>query len=504
MMLRNYRIFEAFSYRFSKSFFSHKAKIWVLLLAVAVHLQTSGAVAEEFIQLPGVIHVHSSFSSGDHTFKELVDMAQEKSLEVLIPTDHDMVAMEYGIFPLRNILKKRVEMKSVLQAGAQKYLEEIEAINKEQNRVLIVPGVQTSPFYYWTGSPFQGDLTAHDYQKELLLIGMTNPADYLNLPLLHRGFSKTYVKNYLTRFLILLFALLSGLYLAFQKGTYRYFGFAICAASLILLVNHHPFQSSRFDPNYGNQGIQPYQDLIDYVGARKGLVFWSHPEALAAAGGVKMGLVTLQTEPYPDALVQSKNYTGFAGLYGELTKVNEPGRQWDQVLLEYCEEKRPQPVWAIAEADFHKPKNEGGAVDIDSYQTVFLVRSKGTQAVLDALSSGKIYAVRKGTNARLILNRFQVGSKGYKVLANMGEKLNSVSQPEIHIGVSASDHGEHPVKLTLVRRGKVFKEIEAKTPVEITIQDEEGWEGISYYRLEVDGKTEGEILSNPIFVSREQ
>lgn len=481
---------------------SKSTGIFLSIFLSMIFFHSASSKAEELIQVPGVIHVHSSFSSGSHTLKELTDMAQEKGLEVLIPTDHDLVAMEYGIWPLRNILKKRVEMKSVLQTGPQTYLEEIERINKDQSRVLVLPAVQSSPFYYWTGSPFQGDLTAHDYQKELLLIGMTDPEDYLNLPLLHRGFSKEYTTDYLPRVLVLSIALLSGVYLFFQKGKYRYFGIAVGAASLILSINHHPFQSSRFDPYYGNREIQPYQDLIDYGAARKGLVFWAHPEALAGTGGVKMGVVTLQTEPYPDALIESKNYTGFAGLYGESTKADDPGRQWDQVLVEYCEGKRAQPVWAIAEADFHKRKDAGGAVEIDSYQTVFLVRSKGSKEVLDALSSGKVYAVRKGADVRLILNRFQIGSKGHKIIANMGEKLNTRSEPEIHIRVSASDSGEHPVKLVLVRRGRVYKEIEAKTPVEADLQDEDDWEGISYYRLEVDGKNAGEILSNPIFVSK--
>ena len=62
------------------------------------------AAAEDFIQVPGVIHVHTTFSSGDYSLEQLVDMAKQKGIEVLIPTDHDLVAMEYGIFPLQNIL----------------------------------------------------------------------------------------------------------------------------------------------------------------------------------------------------------------------------------------------------------------------------------------------------------------------------------------------------------------------------------------------------------------
>ena len=64
-------------------------------------------VAGEFIQLAGVIHVHSTYSSGRYSIEELVAKAGEKHLEVLVLTDHDLVAMEYGLFPFRNLIKKR-------------------------------------------------------------------------------------------------------------------------------------------------------------------------------------------------------------------------------------------------------------------------------------------------------------------------------------------------------------------------------------------------------------
>ena len=457
--------------------------------------------AEDLKQVPGVIHAHTTFSSGEYSLEELVKIAEEKGIEVLIPTDHDLVVMEYGIFPLQNIIKKRVERKSIIKMGPEKYLEAIERINKDQKSVLVIPAVQSSPFYYWTGSPFRGDLTANDYRKELILVGMTHPDDYRNLPLLHRGFSKDYISAYLPRCIVFIISFLLGIYLSFQKGKYRFCGFGVVFLSVLMLINHHPYHSSRFDPYDGDQGIQPFQDVIDYVDARKGLVFWAHPESKYAASGVKMGPVTLQTNPYPDALLESTNYTGFSGLYGDWTTADTPGRQWDQALLEYCEEKRTKPVWIIAEADFHKKKSDGGVVGFDTFQTIFLAKNKKMQTILESFASGKIYALLKNGNVRLSLDRFQVGSKGYKVLANMGEKLNTPSEPEIHIRISASDKGTYPVKLTLIRRGRIYRSLEVKTPFETKLLDEDTWEGVSYYRLEVEGNP-GKVLSNPIFVSR--
>ena len=85
----------------------------------------------------------------------------------------------------RNLIKRREERPSVLLAGPENYLAEIERLNRQHQSVLIIPGVQSSPFYYWTGNPFGQGLTAHDFHKEVLVIGMSNPDDYYDLPLLH-------------------------------------------------------------------------------------------------------------------------------------------------------------------------------------------------------------------------------------------------------------------------------------------------------------------------------
>ena len=72
-----------------------KLKILSALL-LFLFLQTDTTSAQEISQLPGVIHIHTTFSSGHYSIEQLVSMAREKGLEVLVLTDHDLVAMEYG------------------------------------------------------------------------------------------------------------------------------------------------------------------------------------------------------------------------------------------------------------------------------------------------------------------------------------------------------------------------------------------------------------------------
>ena len=469
-----------------------------ILVAMLLGLQVAGpALADEYRQLPGVIHLHSTFSSGKYTLEQLVEKARQKQLEVLIPTDHDLVVMQYGLFPLRNLLKRREERPSVLSRGPESYLTEIKRLNDAQDEVIILPGVQSSPYYYWTGHPLKKNLTAHDYRKELLLIGMQSAEDYRKLPLLHNGFSTRYTAQRLPQAVSFLMAIGIGCFLFWQKGRFRIIGAVVAAAGLLLLVDQHPFQSSRFDPYQGPQGIEPYQETIDYVGRRNGLVFWAHPESKYARDGVSLGPVTLMTKPYANDLLVAQNYTGFSAVYGDTSTAVDAGRHWDQILMQYCRRERDRPVWGIAGADFHAEKK---GVALDTFQTVFLLRSKSAEAVREALAAGRMYAVRKESTERLVLDRFRIKDPGSGRVAQMGETLTVDGAVRIEGALSIDDSGRHHVEVLLIRWGKIWQRFAGKTPLAFEFVDRQKDVRKSYYRIVVHGRRIGKLVSNPIFV----
>ena len=471
---------------------------WIFFfVASALHAPCD---ADEFIQLPGIIHVHSTFSSGHYSLEELVEKAKQTGIEVLILTDHDWVVMEYGLFPFRNLIKKREERNSVLIMGPENYLSAISTLNQNQKDVMVIPGVQSSPFYYWTGSPFKGTLTAHEYRKELLVIGMKHPKDYENLPVLHRGFSTRYLNLFLPRGIVLFCAFLLSIYLFFQKGLLKGIGVFTGLFSLMLLINHLPFQGSRFDPYHGDRGILPFQELIDYVRKHKGLVFWAHPESQYTKAGIPMGSVLMTTQPYPDALLEAKNYTGFSAIYGDESTAAEPGKQWDQVLNNFCRDKRKRPPWAISGSDFHV---EQSSVELDTFQTIFLVRQKTIAAVLESLAKGRVYTVQKSNGIRLILDRFEIGSKDADKFAFMGSGIKLSGTPIVRINIASSDGAAHAVDVSLIRGGKQVKSFTGVTPLEILFEDHTPWSGKTFYRLDAKGETVGRLISNPIFAMKD-
>jgi hypothetical protein len=288
-------------------------------------------------------------------------------------------------------------------------------------------------------------------------------------------------------------------YLLLQKGNFRKVGFVIALLSIALMINHHPFKSSRFDPYHGNQGTAPYQEVIDYAKSRGGLVFWAHPESNYSRNGVQMGPIKMITEHYPDVLLDSRHYTGFAALYGDSSSAADAGGLWDKVLVDYCRGRRGQPVWAIAGADFHQEQN---GLDLDTFQTIFLIHAKRSQAVLQALEQGRFYAVQKSKDSRLSLDQFKIRDNSSDKVGIMGEKIYVTGTPILEGRISALDRGRQDVAISIVRGGKKTWSFAGQTPLDFHLVDQDGWKGKTFYRLDVKSKTGGHLLSNPIFVMR--
>jgi hypothetical protein len=230
------------------------------------------------------------------------------------------------------------------------------------------------------------------------------------------------------------------------------------------------------------------------------LVFWAHPESRYSKDGKQLGPISLVTKPYPEALIESVNYTGFSALYGDRITATAPGRHWDQALSAYCNGSRDHPVWGIAGSDFHRGKDGGGVVDLDSFQTIFLVQDKSAKAVLKALATGKMYAVRKGSSSRLLLEQFQITDKNGIIVAEMGDSVKVAGAVTVRGKITSSDNGEYLLEVALIRDGKPVHSITGPCPLAFRFVDTEDRVGKAFFRLTARGKETGTLLSNPIFV----
>ncbi len=454
----------------------------------------------EYIQVPGLIDVRTDFSDGAHTLEYLIKLAKKRGIDVLFINDHDRKVMEYGIRPFHNIIKKRVEEPSINKGGPENYLNMIDAASKKYPSSILIPGAESAPFYYWKGSYFKKNLTACDWERHLLIVGLEEPKDYKELPILHNGYSTKYILSSIpiASFFFLAF-LIVGLYMIKWKRIIRYSGIAIAVLALLLVINNHLSKSSPYDQYHGPQEISPYQLLIDYVNSRGGMVFWNHPETKSGKG--KLGPIFRDTPPYPQVLKESKNYSGFAALYGDSITITEPGNIWDKVLIEYCSGQRASPVWGISSADFHR---EGIAGEkLGNYPTFFLVKSKAKKDILDALKKGRMYACRGDADSpRLILEYFSISDSKSSQKVVMGEEIFSKGYPSINIRISTTDSEKgNSVTVRLIRSGNLLETFSAETPLSISFEDDFFEPGKKiYYRLDAVDKKGRKLVSNPIFV----
>lgn len=481
-----------------------KEFVFILIIAfIGVTIKSYAQANEhihEYIQVPGLIDLRTDFSDGAHTLEYLIKLAKKRGIDVLFINDHDRKVLEYGIRPFQTILKKRVEEPSINKKGPENYLNMIDAASKKYPDVILIPGAESAPFYYWKGSYFKKNLTVCDWERHLLIVGLEEPKDYKELPILHNGYSTKYILSSIPIASFLFLALLIvGFYVIRWKRIIRYSGIAISVFALLLLINNHLLKSSPYDQYHGPQEISPYQLLIDYVNSRGGMVFWNHPETLSGKG--KLGPIFRDTPPYPQVLIESTNYTGFAALYGDAITITEPGNIWDKVLIEYCSGRRENPVWGISSADFHR---EGGAGEkLGNYPTFFLVKSKTKKDILDALKKGRMYACRGDADSpRLILEDFSISDSKSSQKVVMGEEIFSKGYPSINIRISTTDSEKgNSITVRLIRSGNLLETFSTETPLNINFEDDFFEPGKKiYYRLDAIDKKGRKLVSNPIFV----
>jgi len=475
-----------------------------LLCPLPLPGQTKVAVEEHaprgYEATPALIDLRTTFSDGAYDPETLVAIAAGKGFRVLIFTDHDRMAMEYGLPPFRNIVKKRVELNAINRRGAAAYLQAIRDIQAKRPDMVLLPGTISAPFYYWTGSPLAGDLTAHDHERRLLTVGLERPEDIETLPVLHNVTLKDQLRAAWPALAAFALVALIGLPFLFQRGIWRLAGILLTMLGAALFFNTLFARPSPYNPYQGPQGVAPYQRFIDEVSARGGLTFWNYPET--RSGVRRLGPIRVSTPPYPQMLSEARDYTGFAAVYGDTATVTEPGNLWDLVLREYCAGFRRRPAWGIATSDYHSEGESGER--LGNFQTVLWLSERSPAAVLEALGKGRMYAARGRFPRVPRLEAFSVAAAHTDApRAISGEEIALTGPPRIRIALTAlgADGRGRSVRVRLIRSGTLIHTVQGPLPLAIDHTDAQAPAGEKiYYRMDMTG--EGRIVSNPIFVTR--
>lgn len=528
--------------------------LFVLLFFIGFARQSHGQ--DGYIRLNAAIHCDTEISGGKYSPDELALFFKEQKLDAAFITDHDHVTVEYGFFPFRNVFKYRHDRPSVHTFGAENYITKIKELNRQNSDVFIFPGIEAVPFYNWEGSLFQKNLRLKNWHRHVLVLGLDNAdiIEKLPSPINKQYGGYSFAKLFAGSLALASMAFLISIYLnihrrlknenqvrpnlelvknrtetmavtssgrlmkqtrdvlpysykiskypARKKSGFRArkisvkVGFIFC---MLVLVNNYPFKAQKYSQYEIDAGAQPYQDLIDYVNKNNGLVFWAHPEAENQADVWK---IEMNTAAYPELLLQTFNYTGFAIFWEGMKKVGRPGGIWDMVLNQYCAGKRKKPVWAIGELDF---EDENDPKLLRETLTSLWLREKSEAEILDALKKGRMFATRNFAGDFISLEKFFIQDKRGSAHAISGEELFCEAAPEVNIDFIINKTGEY--RLELIRNGKVIKNFQRTGGGEWKIQfsdSELPWDQKSYYRFLLYRNNWAVLASNPIFVKKER
>ena len=486
-----------------------------ILLSLAANLcLLASAQAEETLELlPALIHIHSSVSSGQNSLDALVEEAARHGTGAILLTENLLLRFEYGLFPLRNLVRRQIEYPSVLTYGIDRYLNLVREVGQRHPEVILIPGVEVVPHYLWTGSVFTKDLTMHNGQKNILVVGLERPEDYRGLPVIGNG--ATSRVGWESLLLLLPGTLVAlGVWRLKRKRVRRYQfggmtlserrtawgpGLVLLGLGLLLLANNFPFTVSRFD-QYHDPGLSPYQELIDYATRRGALSLWSFPEArdFSQHNFGDLGAVTTKTDPYPGDLLKTRGYTGFGAVYQQNVTATNPGGGWDQLLLEYAAGRRERPIWGIGELWYH-----GSEKRLTDVQTFLWVRERSQQGVLEAIRRGRMFAVQRPPEYSLLLRDFSLSQGESRHSAMSGDELRLEGQDPllVHIKLEASDGSHRPLRIDLIRSGTLIQRFNGETPFQTVYRDTPplGTDKI-FYRLKMTSPHR--LVSNPIFAQR--
>jgi len=475
------------------------------------------ALAEELMQVPLVMHIASSASDGRYSVADIVRIARENNIRVVIINERDLMRWEYGIWPLRNIIKKTVEYPSLFQYGLKRYLKEFEDIQRKNPDMVLIPGLESAPYYYWQGSIFKNNLSLRNWHKHILVIGLENAGAIRNMPVIGNPQGLIMPWTFKGVFFYLFFPvalIVLGAFCLYKKNCpypdrqrqhlvlfsckIRTCGIFFIAIGILFLANNYPFRDYKFDQYQGDLGILPYQNLIDYVNRNHGLTFWAHPDI---DNFQRTSRVMIETPEHSNDLLLSRGYTGFSVFYEGYKRVGIPGGIWDEVLGEYCKGKRKTPAWAIAGLSFDNRGKLGEY--IADCRTMLLLPGFNKSEVLNALRQGRMYALRGKDSSQFILDKFIVKAINTNSIETIGGELKLKVPPQIEISGRFLNGQTRYLTVKLIKNGFVIKTYDVVTPFDIFyLDDNPHKEKKSYYRLDIQG--DGLMLvSNPIFVDRE-
>lgn len=471
----------------------------------------------EYHNLLAAIHLDSQISGGDYSLRELADILNENKIDIGIFTDHDNMKIEYGLPFLRNFSFSQ-EKNSISTLGEEEYISRINSLRNHYGNLILLHGSEVIPYYFWEIDWESLTFKIMNFHKHLLVLGLETAEDYANLPSIKSGYKNNFSFWYLLN-IIPFITLWFGVkifrtvintqvrkygVLHDKKRGFKREGSIIIVLSVIYILNNFPYFVAPIYDQYEDSGEKPYQELIDYVNAKGGMVFWAHPEKSNNLDlGKTLGMnVRMQTKDYSNSLAQTTGWTGFATFWEGAKRTGSIGGIWDQQLKQFCLSNQENPTWSISELDF----DGGDPKNIAESLTLLYTHERDKKGVLKAIRKGRMVNFRNFAHTYLSFNEFSVkNSKDFKKIIGETLSLEKGENPVFRLDFDIDEKMKEKLTLFFIKDGKILEErILEKGENYFEIEDAEyTHRRKSFYRV-IIGKGEQKFfvfMTNPIFVS---
>lgn len=478
-----------------------------------VSSSASGARSEQRTLLRVCIHIDSAVSGGKYTIEDVARIAEEYKIDALLFTDRLNMEIDYGLWPFRGIVRKRKRIPSVATLGPRRYLREIREAQAKHKDLIIVPGVEALPCYYWklkrkifipTPSRLAQVLTLCRAHEHVLALGLDKPEDYKRLPTMSNGLPIAWFRVVSRLFWITVCILAAWGCFRFaskrdrrasrsgrEKNGARVLGIGLAGFAVLSLVDMCLCPPRIYTPYDGDPGTGPAQLFFDEAAKLGALTFWAHPEV---ATNMTINGIHEETPAYPDHLMTTNNYTGFAIFWEGMKVIGKPGGEWDRILTAYCRGIRKNPVWAIGEIDFDENRHPRTICEVMTFVWVY---EKTQDEVLDALRHGAMYATRNFYSEKLRIKEYALVAGVKKALS--GETLHCESAPILQFEVEG-EALPGDLFLVVVQDGRVEekRKLTANEMVRVPCSPVPPGER-SFVRLLIYQRDFAVVATNPIF-----
>ncbi len=469
-----------------------------VLLATAVTAEPQQASPPPAPVFTAAVHVHTDRSSGRYSLPELTAVAHAAGTDIIMLSDSLSENIQLGVPGLRHVLWAGWRHRSITMTGVADYLDAIRQENTRQDDVLYIPGLELVPRFYWSGSFLKNNLVCHNHQRNLIITGIDDPGKIRDIPVVN-GFmqGRDLAWILITRLvgglllLSLLITVLASVPLARRaripvRTIFRSFLLVLVVPALLIALVTHAVLS--FFPTYDiyspENAKRFEQQVLDAVSKAGWLAFWAHPEATDHHDFLFKGKgFSIDTRPYPELLLATSGYTGFAGVNEGANQLVNPGEAWDRVLMDYIKGLRKAPAWCFGEMLYHY-EGQAGNKRLGNVETLIRAPEKTPPAILAALRNGDFYARRNADGQKLRIDRWEVIS---------GELENTVL-----IDIASEVPGA-TAELILIRNGEVIKRLSLTTPASLRIPDPSGGRNPAYYRALIEGQHPLRAVTNPLF-----